>query len=141
MKQIDIYWEGPFKYNDSIPYHLRGVPGIYIIDCDSEIMYIGKSETNGAFKRAKDHFRGQGDSTGRWIIERKDESEIMLWIGFTESNEDISLAERYMINHFQPSANLNYIEKYEGEPLEIMNHGKFPKNINKKISNARNVKV
>ena len=141
MKQVVIYWDGPFKYTDSIPSHLRGVPGIYIIECDSEIMYIGKSETKGAFKRAKDHFRGQGDSTGRWIIERKGKSEIMLWIGFTESSENISLAERFMIYHFQACANLNHIEKYEGEPLEIINNGKYPKNINKKISNAHNVKV
>ena len=141
MKQIVIYWEGPFKYTDSIPYHLRGVPGIYIIECDSEIMYIGKSETNGAFKRAKDHFRGQGDSTGRRIIERKDKSKIMLWIGFIELYEDIFLTERYMIYKLKPNANLNHIKKYENVPLKIINEGKLPINIKGKIHDACNRKV
>ena len=141
MKKIVIYWEGPFNPTDPIPNNLRGVPGIYLIECDSEILYIGKSEMNGAFKRAKDHFRDQGDTIGRWIIEQKDKSIISLWIGFTESNEDIFLIEKFLINHYQPSANLNYINRYNREKLEIINYSNHPNIIKERISNSCKMKV
>lgn len=127
MEQLFLNWNGPSGTKDPIPFELQKLPGLYIIEHDSEILYVGKSDES-AFKRAKDHFRGQGDSTGRWILERYKENQVKLWIGTTEWSARIKDAEWLFINKFDyPPANVNYRDTpYAGDPLIVINIGNRP---------------
>jgi hypothetical protein len=129
MKQLVLNWTGPFGIRDLIPKELRGCPGLYLVEHDSEIMYVGKAETEGAFHRAKDHFRGHGDSIGRWILEGRDGSKIRIWVAWIAAegcSELINDAEKLLIFRLDTRANVNHSEKYEGNPLHIINKGNHP---------------
>lgn len=131
MRKLILNWDGPFGSMDSIPKGFRGWPGIYLIEVESEILYIGKAETEGAFRRAKDHFRGQGDSTGKWILGQRDESKIRIWIAVKDWDEMLSDAEKLLISILKPRANITHVKKYNGKPLHIINKGKYPTSLPK----------
>jgi hypothetical protein len=85
-------------------------------------------------KRAKDHFRGQGDSTGRWILERAKEESIGTYVAKHNWDELVSDAEKLLICKLSPAANLNHVKKYTGKPLKIVNVGSLPKALPSEIS-------
>jgi hypothetical protein len=133
-EQIVLDWNGPLDIRHSIPYYRQKMPGLYIIEVDSEILYLGKSD-EAAHKRAKDHFRGQGDSTGRWILNQHNEAKIRLWVGVTDWSIRISDAEWLLIDKLGfPPANVSYRDTpYRGFPLVILNNGKIPEKLSSKI--------
>jgi hypothetical protein len=134
MQEIVLNWMGPLQIRKPVLFDLRGWPGLYLIVCDSKIVYVGKAESEGALKRAKDHFRGQGDSTGRWILERGDERSIGICVAKQDWNEWISAAEELLIYRLSPAANLNCIRKYKGKPLKVINVGFPPATLPSEIS-------
>lgn len=84
VEQLKIVWEKPFKFSSKIPAKLCGAVGLYLFEKDSKIFYVGKAEEQGAFKRAKDHFRGQMDSVGKCIIKEsnaKDKNQVFGLVG------------------------------------------------------------
>lgn len=107
MKE-ELIWIGPFKIEEPITNDLRGRPGIYRIEYNSETLYVGKSK-RAALRRAKDHFRGQGDSTGRWILEGRDKSKICLWVKIIDNIELIDKTEKDLIQELKPRGNVNNI--------------------------------
>lgn len=123
MMEVILSWMGPFQIGSHVPLELRAWPGLYLIECNSKIVYVGKAESEGAMKRAKDHFRGQGDSVGKWILERGGEESIGIYVAKHDWNKSISDAERLLISRLSPAANLNCIRKYKGKPLKITNVG------------------
>jgi hypothetical protein len=133
-KQLFLDWCGPLEIKHVIPYYRQKTPGLYIIEFDSEILYVGKSDET-AHKRAKDHFRGQGDSTGRWILDQYGEAKIKLWVGITGWSPRISDAEWLLIDRLGfPPANVDYRDTpYSGAPLVIFNKGKIPEKLTSKI--------
>jgi len=133
MEQVVLKWKGPFGTRDRMPEELKGWPGLYLIAYDSEILYVGKAETEGAFKRAKDHFRGQRDNTGRWILNRRDESRIHIWITARSWDDLISDAEKLLIFRLNPRANVNHVDKYNGRVLNIINEGAYPAKLSSHI--------
>ena len=139
MEQLTLNWEGPFKINQRMPSHLIGAIGLYLCECDSKIVYVGKAETQGAFKRLRDHFRGQMDSTGKCVLSKardKRKSNINNWVGWIEEGEPSELiddAEQLMIYRLQPPCNRNHLVKYEGSPLLIKNKGNHPKDLPEEI--------
>lgn len=136
MEQIVLTWKGPFGIRSSIPEEMKGCPGLYLIEYDSEILYVGKAETEGAFRRAKDHFRGQGDSTGRWILQGRDESQIHIWVAMRSWDELISNAEQLLICRCNPRANVNHVDKYDGKTLRIINEGNYPGELDRQIESS-----
>jgi hypothetical protein len=133
MDQMVLTWKGFFGTRTSIPDELKRWPGLYLIEYNSEILYVGKTETEGAFKRAKDHFRGQGDSTGRWILQGRDEAQIRIWVTARSWDELVCNAEKLLIFRLNPCANVNHIDNYDGKPLRIINEGKYPPRLEKQI--------
>ena len=132
MERLTIVWEKPFKFSERIPPNLIGVIGIYILEVGSRICYIGKTEEQGGFKRAKDHFRGQMDSTGKCVLERtptKNRDEINIWAGWIEYGQNrllIDAAERLLIWFSNPPCNRTNRRIYEGPSLLIANKGFLP---------------
>jgi len=129
MRDISIIWEGPFRTSERIPAFLRAAVGLYLIEGHSDILYVGKSEKQGGFKRAKDHFRGTKDKPGRCICNGRDESEINLWIGYLPVGQDRSLiseAETLLIYKLQPQCNDTLKGRYYGGDLRIKNEGDLP---------------
>ena len=55
MKQIILDWTGPFKMTDPTPRKLYGVIGLYAIEYDSKVIYVGKAEYQGAIREARSH--------------------------------------------------------------------------------------
>lgn len=135
MEQLVLNWNGPFKLDQRIPVHLVGAIGLYLCECDSKIVYVGKAETQGAFKRLKDHFRGIMDSTGKCVLthtKNKSKSEINIWVGWIEEGEPRELindAEELVVYRLQPPCNRTYLDKYGGSPLHIKNRGNHPKDL------------
>ena len=104
----NLSWNGPFQINDPIPYELRGKTGVYKVKYNSETLYVGQSKTS-AHKRAKDHFRGQGDSTGRWILEHSLKSQLRIWVTPIEDQNMIDITEKGLIQKLNPIANVNLV--------------------------------
>ena len=131
MAKLTIVWEKPYTVNDRIPSRLVGAVGLYIFEVNSKVLYIGKSEEQGGFKRAKDHFRGQMDKTGKCIIEKSGKGKecIKIHAGWLEEGEDrylIDDAEKLFIWHFNPPCNKTCRELYQGNPLMVTNEGEIP---------------
>jgi len=139
MEQLVLNWDGPFKLDQRIPVHLVGAIGLYLCECDSKIVYVGKAETQGAFKRLKDHFRGIMDSTGKCVLKHtrtKNKSEINIWVGWIEEGESRELindAEKLVIYKLNARGrvpcNRTYSDKYRGRSLHLRNRGKYPKDL------------
>jgi hypothetical protein len=130
VNQPVLRWRGPFSVKDSIPEELKWWPGFYLIECDSQILYVGIAESEGAFKRAKDHFRGQGDETGRWICQGREASKIHIWVAARGWDDQSSDLEKLLIFRLNPPANVNHVDKYEGKPMCIINEGDCPAKLN-----------
>jgi len=139
MEQFTLNWEGPFKFHEPVPPFLNAAVGLYLLECNSRIFYVGKAETQGGFRRAKDHLRGYMDSTGKCVFEKanvKNKDEINIWIGWIEEEKLaplISDAEKLLIYDRDPPCNKTNREKYEGHPLHIINKGDYPKNLPSEI--------
>jgi hypothetical protein len=136
---IILNWEGPFKINEHIPKHLIGAVGIYVFECDSSVVYVGKAETQGAFKRLKDHFRGDMDHTGKCVMAHlgnTNKDKVNIWLAWMEEEKAALLigdAEKLVIFNRNPSCNRTNREKYDGKPLHIINVGNHPKELPKEI--------
>jgi len=133
MKDIILEWRGPFGIRDTIPKEHRGWPGIYLVEAETEILYVGIAETEGAHKRSKDHFRGQGDSIGRWILQGRDASQIHIWVARKSWNKLLIDAEGLLIYSLKPVANVEGVDSYHGKPICIKNMGSYPERLTKEI--------
>lgn len=139
-EQLRIVWEKPFKYSQKIPAKLIGAQGIYLLEKDSKVFYVGKAEEQGGFKRAKDHFRGQMDTVGRCVMKEanaKDKDQINVWVGWLEFGENALLidgAEKLLTWYFNPSCNKSNKGEYAGRPLLLINEGNVPIFMPSKIS-------
>ena len=131
MENLTLVWEKPYKVIDKIPSKLVGAIGLYIFEVDSKILYIGKSENQGGFKRAKDHLRGQMDETGKCSIETSQKSKdcINIYAGWLEVGENrylISQAEKLLIWYFDPPCNKTFRGSFQGNQLTVINEGEIP---------------
>ena len=132
MERFVLNWNGPFKINDGIPKHMIGALGLYLIKCNSEITYVGKAETEGAFRRAKNHFRGVTDSIGNCILKDRNKPQINIWVAWIEEGQRVELisdAEKLLIYKLQSSCNKSYRDKYKGRSLHIINRGDYPEDL------------
>jgi hypothetical protein len=132
MEKLTMVWEKPFKFSEDIPKNLKAVVGLYMLEKDSKVFYVGKSEEQGGLKRAKDHLRGQMDKVGRCVVKKanaKDRDQINIWAGWIEQGENASLiddAEKLLIWHFDSTCNETNRQKYNGQPLLLINEGDKP---------------
>ena len=119
MDNITLNWEEfSFKESELIPNFLQGAQGLYLIKYYAEpISYVGLAKEDGAFKRAKDHFRGSMDSTGICILKGRVKNKITFWIAWIEQGENIEPledAEKLLIFKLQPRCNIKNRNKYSG---------------------------
>jgi hypothetical protein len=139
MEEIVLNWRGAFKFHTPIPSNLNAAVGLYLLEYNSRILYVGKAKDQGGFKRAKDHLRGYMDSTGRCAIEEagvKSKDEINLWIGWIEEDRALSLiddAEKLLTFDRDPPCNKTNRGAYEGRPLHIKNIGSYPSSMPSEI--------
>lgn len=142
MDKLVLSWEGPFKFNERVPSHLIAAVGLYLLECNSRIFYVGKAETQGGFKRAKDHLRGYMDSTAKCVFEKanvQNKDEINIWVGYTEEEKLTPLiddAENLLIYDRNPPCNKTDREKYDGRSLHIINKGDYPKDLPSEIQSS-----
>jgi hypothetical protein len=140
LEKLTIVWEKPFKFSEKIPPNLRGAVGLYLLEKDSRVLYIGKAEDQGGFKRAKDHLRGQMDHTGICLIQEtnaKDKNEISIWAGWLEQGENpvlIDSAERLLTWKLNPPCNRTNRRKYPNQSLVLINSGDKPDFLPSEIS-------
>jgi len=136
MRDVTIVWGGPFGTSENIPSMFIGAVGLYLIEYHSEILYIGKSEDQGGFKRAKDHFRGSKDRIGGCICNGRDENEVYIRVGSLPVGQDRALiadAENLLIYKLQPPCNTTLKDKYYGRNLHIINEGDISTSLLKDI--------
>jgi len=101
---------------------------------------VGKAEKQGAFKRAKDHLRGQMDSKGKCIMKEADarnKDQVNIWVGWLEVGENALLiddAEKLLIWYFDPPCNKSNKGEYNGRHILLINEGNVPTFIPLKIS-------
>jgi len=136
MRDVTFVWEGPFGTSENIPSMFIGAVGLYLIEYHSEILYIGKSEDQGGFKRVKDHFRAGKDRIGRCICNGRDENEVYIRIGSLPVGQNRALiadTENLLIYKLQPPCNIMLKDKYNGGYLHIINEGDIPTSLPKDI--------
>ena len=136
MEQIEIEWDGPFTIEQEVSKEHFGAVGLYIIEYNSCIIYIGKAETEGAHHRARNHFSGSTDRIGNRIRMNRGEKKLHIWVGIILEERYrnlISTAEQLLIYKLQPTCNKNHRDEYKGEPSLILNKGHRPKELPKKI--------
>jgi hypothetical protein len=118
---------------------LIGAIGVYVLEAGSKIYYIGKAEEQGGFKRAKDHLRGQMDSTGRCIVEKletKSKDEVNIWAGWIEEGQNkllIDDAEKLLTWFYDSTCNKTNRGKYNGCSLLLKNEEDLPPGLSPEI--------
>jgi len=55
MEEFVLDWEAPIPFKEPTPPRFSGMPGLYAIVFENEIIYIGKAESQGSSARARQH--------------------------------------------------------------------------------------
>jgi hypothetical protein len=139
MEKLLLNWDGPFRFHERISSIFIGAIGLYVLEHNSTIYYVGKTEEHGGIKRAKDHLRGQMDKIGRCVFEKagaKNKNEINIWFGWIDEEKArplINDGEKLLIYDCDPECNDKYRGKYQGGPVRIINRGNYPPSLHPEI--------
>jgi len=131
MEQIILDWEGPFKLTEPTPRKKYGRIGLYAVEYNSQIIYIGKAEYQGAIKEARSH--GFYEKRLKEVGIMWDSTQALVYIG-TVSQDQISPriddAENLLIYKIQPPCNKKRRKRCRGvEPFRVINNGHRPKEL------------
>lgn len=136
MGQIVLDWTGPLIMMEPTPRKWYGVIGLYAIEYDSNIIYLGKAECQGAIKEARSH-RGLCEKRLKELGTPWDAARAMIYVGTVSEDQQASIidhAENLLIYKIQPSCNRQLRERYTGEePFLVVNNGQRPKGLPKQI--------
>lgn len=131
MKMI-IDWAGPFKMVEPTPRKWYGVIGLYAIEYDSKVIYIGKAEYQGAVKEARSH-RGLCERCLRKMGGAWDATTALIYIGTVSEDQDTGMidhAENLLLYKMQPPCNTQRRERFSGpEPFLAINNGSRPRGL------------
>lgn len=128
IEQIILDWEGPFRMTAPTPREKYGLIGLYAVEFDSKIVYVGKSEYQGALKEARSHnlYEKRLKEAGiTW-----DSTQALVYIGTVSQDQNsarIDDAENLLIYKIKPTCNRKRIKEYTGlEPFRVINNGHRP---------------
>lgn len=86
MEQIILDWEGPFKLAEPTPGKKHGIIGLYAVEYESKIIYIGKAEYQGAIKEARHH--GHYEERLKKVGITWDKTQALVYIGTVSQNQN-----------------------------------------------------
>jgi len=131
MEQIILDWEGPFKLTEPTPRKQYALIGLYAVEHNSKIIYIGKAEYQGTIKEARSH--GFYEKRLKEVGIVWDRTRALVYIG-TVSQDQISPriddAENLLIYKIHPPCNKKGHKRYSGvEPFRVINNGNRPQEL------------
>jgi hypothetical protein len=131
MEQIILDWQGPFRLTEPSPRTEHGLVGLYAVEVNSKIVYVGKAEYQGTLKEARSHnfYERRLKEVGiEW-----DKMRALVYIGTISQDQNsarIDDAESLLIYKIQPSCNRRKRKRYGGiVPFEVINNGHRPQEL------------
>jgi hypothetical protein len=135
MEEFTLFWEQGFKLSEPTRLDMRGIIGLYAIEYDSRVVYIGKAETEGAIKEARSH----GIYEKRLKEQRMqwDKNQALIYVGTVPQDQKSGLiddAEKLLIFKLQPPCNKQRKKRYSGiKPFQVINEGNKPTELPRQI--------
>jgi hypothetical protein len=131
MEQITLDWQKPFKLTEPTPREEYGLIGLYAVEFNSKIVYIGKAEDQGALTEARSHthYERRLKEVGiEW-----DEARALVYIGTVSQDQNsarIDDAESLLIYKIKPPCNRKKRKSYRGVmPFQVINDGHRPREL------------
>jgi len=144
--ELELEWEGTYKFNEETPKDREGLDGLFAILYDSKIIYIGKSsgekhhlfqESNFRYKplkRALIKLKKYPPPLNPVTLEDRDkldkiaEEHCKKYVGILRDESKLAYldsAEKLLIFIKKPEGNDKGKKKYRGvKPLKLINKGK-----------------